>query len=106
MELRQLPIQSKKIARLAYRPNNVDLLSPFARARNRILTGVRRGGRPTDRHNLVITMIERRTNEVVHPSIDNRKLLRARFFNETHSCEHHTGVASKKATGLHKIAKL
>src|SRR5207237_1002628 len=68
--------------------------------------GVRRGGRPTDRHNLVITMIERRTNEVVHPSIDNRKLLRTRFFNETHACEQHTGVANKKTTRLHQNAKM
>src|SRR5439155_12598069 len=98
MELRHFPIQRKKIARLAYRPDNVDLLRVLALAPSCF--------RLFYRHDLVITMIERRPNQVVHPSIDNRELLRVRFFDETHAGPQNTGVANKKTTGLYQNAKV
>src|SRR5437667_3012507 len=59
MHFRHLATQREKIARLAYRPDNVDLLRLIltrAPARNRLL----------HRYDLVIAVVKRRPNQIVH----------------------------------------
>src|SRR6266496_1120458 len=64
MQLWHLPIQCKEITRLAYRPDDIDLALPLTL-------------RLLHRHDLMIAVIQRRPNEIVHSSIYNGKFLRA-----------------------------
>src|SRR2546430_966637 len=97
VKLWHFPIQRKEITRFTYRPNNVDLLRltltltlAHARARDRL----------SHRHDFVIALIERRSDQVVHASIDDGEFLRARFFDVPDARQQYAGVADEKTTRL------
>src|SRR5947209_8122600 len=99
MQFWHLAIECKKIARFAYWPDDVDLLRLTL---IRTLTLARARARLFHWHNFVIAVVQRRSNQVVHSSIDDRKFLPLRFFDVTHACQKHAGISNKKTTRLNE----
>src|SRR5438874_12470974 len=102
-QFRHLAILGKKIAALTYRTNDVDLL----RLGNRS-SGVRRAGGPTiritHRYDLVIALVKRWPDQIVHSSVDNREFSLRRFFDVKDARQQHSGVPNEEATGLDQNA--
>src|SRR5437870_8811354 len=115
MQFWHLAIEREKIARFAHRPHDVDLLRrTITLARNFTLTwrftssspcqgeGLGEGAWFLDRYDLVIAMVKRRPNQIVHARIDNREFLLGSLFDVADSSEQHACVADKKTTRLNQ----
>src|SRR5438067_371788 len=84
---RQLAILSEKIAALADRTDNIDRLARLV-------------ARFADRHNLVVTLVERGPNEIVHAGVHDHEFLLRGLLEITDAGEQDTGVAHEESTGL------
>src|SRR5262249_36447174 len=102
---RHLPIECEEIARFAHWPNDVDLL--FLRAHVPALTRREAVSFPytprlIHRHNLVIAVVKRRPDQIVHARIDNHEFFLGSLFDVTDLGEQYARVAHKKTTGLNQ----
>src|SRR6266496_182870 len=105
MQFWHLAIECEKIARFAHRPNDVDVLCLIPTgARLARRSGAKAGARNRllHRYDLVIAVIERRPNQIVHASIDNREFFLGGVFDVTDSGEQNARVADKKTTRLNQ----
>ena len=87
MQFGHFSVESKKIARLTDRPDNVDFVG---------LTLVRFN----DRRNLVVALIKRRPDQIVHAGVDNGEFFAASLFDVANARQQNAGVPDKKATGF------
>ena len=107
MHFRHLAIEREKIARFAYRPHDVDPLRPtLTLARDLTLTwrfassspcqgeGWGEGAWFLDWYDLVIALVKRGPDQIVHPSIDNREFFLGSLFDVTDPGKQNAGVAN------------
>src|SRR5436309_4406346 len=117
MHFWHLAIERKEIARFAHRPHDVDPLRPtLTLARNLTLTwrfassspcqgeGWGEGAWFLDRYDLVIAVVKRWPNQIVHACIDNREFFLGCLFDVMDSGEQNACVANKKTTRLDQDA--
>src|SRR2546430_15796056 len=84
---RQLAILREKITALADRTNDID-------GRARLVA------RFPDRHNLMITLVERGPDEIVHAGVHDHEFLLRGLLEIADAGEQDTGVAHEESTGL------
>ena len=84
--LRHIAVPRKEVTGLADRPHHVYDLSPSIT--------------PYYGQNLVMSLVERRPNEIIHPGIGNDKRLCAVLFNVKHPRQKRSSLRHKKAPGL------
>src|SRR6266404_2177481 len=110
-----LAIEREKIARFAHRSYDVDPLRPtLTLARNLTLTwrfassspcqgeGWGEGAWFLDRYDLVIALVKRWPNQIVHARIDNREFFLGSLFDVKNPGEQNACVADKKTTRLNQ----
>src|SRR5205085_8604313 len=85
----------KKIGALTYRPDDVDLL-PLIATHARI----------NYRYDLVIALVKRWPDQIVHSGVDNGEFFLRRFFQVKDAGEQHSGVPDKEPTGLDQNANV
>src|SRR6266576_5922060 len=103
-QFRHFAIERKKITALANRADYVDRLRLIPSC------GVRRGGRPTtrflNRHNLMITVVKRRPNQIVHARIDNREFLLTGALDITDPRQQNAGISNEQPPRLKQNLQL